>query len=161
MPFNIAAGNSSGYNYSSGRLDHQTYYKGVGIEQYECETVVLNHLFMAWLEEAWLVTDLLPQPPGRLAGWPHQWFWDGVLHVDPVKEAIAQQARLRNGTTTLADEWAQTGYDWREKADQRAVEREYYASKGMTYPGDTPAPHTATDPAAAPTGDGNADPNAD
>jgi len=25
MPFNIAAGNSSGYNYASGRLDHQTY----------------------------------------------------------------------------------------------------------------------------------------
>ncbi|OHB60789.1 MAG: hypothetical protein A2Y12_16095 [Planctomycetes bacterium GWF2_42_9] len=27
MPFNIAACNSSGYNYASGRLDHQTYYK--------------------------------------------------------------------------------------------------------------------------------------
>jgi len=27
MPYNIAAGNSSGYNYASGRLDHQTYYR--------------------------------------------------------------------------------------------------------------------------------------
>ena len=27
MPFNVACGNSSGYNYASGRLDHQTYYK--------------------------------------------------------------------------------------------------------------------------------------
>ena len=26
MPFNVACGNSSGYNYASGRLDHQTYY---------------------------------------------------------------------------------------------------------------------------------------
>ena len=26
MPFNVAAGNSSGYNYASGRLDHQTYF---------------------------------------------------------------------------------------------------------------------------------------
>ena len=27
IPYNIAAGNSSGYNYASGRLDHQTYYR--------------------------------------------------------------------------------------------------------------------------------------
>ena len=27
LPYNIAACNSSGYNYASGRLDHQTYYK--------------------------------------------------------------------------------------------------------------------------------------
>ena len=29
MPYNISAGNSSGYNYASGRLDHQTYFKAV------------------------------------------------------------------------------------------------------------------------------------
>jgi ABC-type branched-subunit amino acid transport system ATPase component len=28
-PFNVAAGNSSGYNYASGRLDHQTYFKAI------------------------------------------------------------------------------------------------------------------------------------
>ncbi|MAD80582.1 MAG: hypothetical protein CMJ50_07035, partial [Planctomycetaceae bacterium] len=33
MPFNVAAGNSSGYNYASGRLDHQTYYKSIRVEQ--------------------------------------------------------------------------------------------------------------------------------
>jgi capsid protein len=29
MPFNVAAGNSSGYNYASGRLDHQVYSKSI------------------------------------------------------------------------------------------------------------------------------------
>ena len=33
MPFNIAAGNSSGYNYASGRLDHQTYFKSIRVDQ--------------------------------------------------------------------------------------------------------------------------------
>jgi capsid protein len=31
MPFNVAAGNSSGYNYASGRLDHQTYFKSIRV----------------------------------------------------------------------------------------------------------------------------------
>ncbi|MCX7428035.1 MAG: phage portal protein [Planctomycetia bacterium] len=35
MPFNVAAGNSSGYNYASGRLDHQTYYKSIPTLAYE------------------------------------------------------------------------------------------------------------------------------
>jgi hypothetical protein len=31
-PFNVAAGNSSGYNYASGRLDHQTYFKAIRVD---------------------------------------------------------------------------------------------------------------------------------
>jgi hypothetical protein len=37
MPFNVAAGNSSGYNYASGRLDHQTYFKAIRVEQAQLE----------------------------------------------------------------------------------------------------------------------------
>ena len=33
MPFNVPAGNSSGYNYASGRRDHQTYFKSIYVEQ--------------------------------------------------------------------------------------------------------------------------------
>jgi capsid protein len=40
MPFNVAAGNSSGYNYASGRLDHQTYFKAIRVEQAHRECVV-------------------------------------------------------------------------------------------------------------------------
>ncbi|MCE5340901.1 MAG: phage portal protein [Planctomycetaceae bacterium] len=38
MPFNIAACNSSGYNYASGRLDHQTYYKSIRVDQADIGT---------------------------------------------------------------------------------------------------------------------------
>ena len=42
MPFNVAACNSSGYNYASGRLDHQTYFKSIRVEQEHLACVVLD-----------------------------------------------------------------------------------------------------------------------
>jgi capsid protein len=42
MPFNIAAGNSSSYNYSSGRLDHQTYFKSQRVDQAHMERIILE-----------------------------------------------------------------------------------------------------------------------
>jgi lambda family phage portal protein len=122
MPYNVAAGNSSSYNYASGRLDHQTYFKAVRGDQARLKRKLLDPVFYAWLEEMWLVSDILRGGPKRLAGWPHQWFWDGTEHVDPVKEATAQTIRLGNGTTTRAVECARDGRDWREVTKQQARE---------------------------------------
>jgi capsid protein len=52
IPFNVAAGNSSGYNYASGRLDHQTYFKAIRVEQVHLEAVVLDRILAAWFDEA-------------------------------------------------------------------------------------------------------------
>jgi len=126
MPFNVAAGNSSGYNYASGRLDHQTYFKSIRVEQDHLACVVLDRLLSAWLREAVLVTDLLPLRVRTLIasgeGLAHQWFWDGNEHVDPAKEATAQATRLSSHTTTLAAEYARQGRDWESELRQRAKE---------------------------------------
>jgi lambda family phage portal protein len=123
MPFNVAAGNSSGYNYASGRLDHQTYFKSIRVDQAHIETVILNRVLAAWLNEAVLVEGLLPQSLRSVdAAFPHQWFWDGHEHVDPAKEASAQATRLQNNTTTLAFEYARQGRDWESELRQRAKE---------------------------------------
>jgi len=126
MPFNVAACNSSGYNYASGRLDHQTYFKSIRVEQDHLACVVLDRLLGAWLREAVLISDLLPLPLRTLvstgASLPHQWFWDGNEHVDPAKEATAQQTRLASHTTTLAAEYARQGRDWESELRQRAKE---------------------------------------
>jgi capsid protein len=58
----------------------------------------------------------------RGAATPHVWFWDGVEHVDPAKEASAQATRLANHTTTLAHEFARQGRDWEDELRQRAKE---------------------------------------
>jgi len=123
MPYNVAAGNSSGYNYASGRLDHQTYFKSIGVEQAQIESAILDHVLKAWLSEAVLVEGLLPQSLRKAnARFAHQWFWDGHEHVDPSKEAEAQSKRLANNTTTLAYEYARQGRDWEAELRQRAKE---------------------------------------
>ncbi len=132
MPFNVAAGNSSGYNYASGRLDHQTYFKSLRVDQHHLRLAVLDRLLRAWLDEAALVEGLLPQSMRvRNAATPHTWFWDGVEHVDPAKEATAQATRLANHTTTLAHEFARQGRDWEDELRQRAKELALMAELGL------------------------------
>jgi len=131
MPFNVAAGNSSGYNYASGRLDHQTYFKSIRVEQAHLGAVVLDRVLDAWMREAARVFNLrwfLLRKRGQFA---HQWFWDGHEHVDPAKEAMAQERRLANNTTTLAIEYAKVGLDWEEQLRQRAKEKRLMRELGL------------------------------
>ena len=143
MPFNVAAGNSAGYNYASGRLDHQTYFKSIRVEQAHLNAVVLDRVFAAWLAEAELLSEFAFLR--GLGDLPHQWFWDGTEHVDPAKEASAQQTRLQNNTTTLADEYAKQGKDWEAQLRQRAKEKQLMAELGLTQSEAPPEPDEAED----------------
>jgi len=143
MPFNVAAGNSSGYNYASGRLDHQTYFKSIRVEQADCDRVVLDRILAAWLGEAELLTEFsFLRGMGELA---HQWFWDGTEHVDPAKEATAQEKRLKNSTTTLAAEYARQGKDWETELRQRAKEKQLMAELGLSVADAAPQAKEETD----------------
>jgi len=137
MPFNIAAGNSSGYNFASGTLDHSTFFKRIAIDRQRLERVVLDRILAAWINEAALVDGLLPQAMRlRDADLAHQWMWDGLAqHMDPVKEANAQQTRLQNHTTTLAAEYARQGKDWEAELRQRAREQTLMRELNIPAPG--------------------------
>ena len=127
MPYNIAAGNSSGYNYASGRLDHQTYYKSLKVDRAFMEAEVLDPVFGKWMREWALATgtDI------DACGCRHVWFWDGQEHVDPAKEATAQEKRLASKTTTLAAEYARQGKDWETELRQIAKERKLMEELGI------------------------------
>lgn len=129
MPYNVAAGNSSGYNYASGRMDWQTYYKSIRVDQSDMEARILDRVFALWIVEYAMVSGL-----GNIEGLDlsHQWFWDGMEHVDPAKEATAQAQRLANNTTTLAIECAKNGRDWEEVLIQRGREIEVMKRLGLT-----------------------------
>jgi len=146
MPYNVAACNSSGYNYASGRLDHQTYFKSIRVEQAHLEAVILDSIFDAWMAEAVKVFDL-----GAVDAWPHQWFWDGHEHVDPAKEASAQAQRLASQTTTLASEYARQGKDWETEIRQRAKEVALMKELGLTIE----QPKPVSEPAPADEEDGS------
>jgi lambda family phage portal protein len=149
MPFAISAGNSSGYNYASGRLDHQMYFKAIRVEQAHLEAVVLDRILSAWLSEALLIEGYLPDQgtaldpvpahgSAELRRWDHTWFFDGHEHVDPLKESSAQALRLANHTTTYADEYARRGLDWETQLRQRAKELSLMSELGLTTPGSLP-----------------------
>jgi len=83
---------------------------------------VLDRILRAWLYEA-ARTEVMAMLRG-LRAIPHQWFYDGTEHVDPLKEANAQAKRLESSTTTLAIEYARQGRDWEVELHQRAKEKE-------------------------------------
>lgn len=122
MPFNVAACNSSKYNYASGRLDHQTYGRNIIVEQAQIALVMLDRVFDAWYAEAILIPNYLPRVAN---GFGKSWMWEGRDHVDPAKEATAQEKRLANNTTTLAREWGKVGEDWEVQLRQRIREKLY------------------------------------
>lgn len=121
MPYNIAAGDSSTYNYSSGRLDHQTYFRSIEVDQSALEVSALDRIFMAWLDEATLIPGLVPDELGFLDELPHQWFWDAIEDIDPEKTASAAQIGIGTGTTSRTRVLAEAGLDIDEE-DAKAAE---------------------------------------
>jgi lambda family phage portal protein len=145
MPFNIAACNSSAYNYSSGRLDHQTYFKSIRIERESMKARVLDRLFRAWVDEASAVAGFIPDGAGPSMNWNWTWVWDGSEHIDPQAEASAQQTRLDANTTTLAAEYAKLGKDWETELEQRGREIKKMQELGLI-PSQAAAPTPAAEP---------------
>lgn len=133
MPSNVARGDSSGYNYASGRLDHQTYDRALSVEQSCFEHHILDRLLGEWLLEAALI-GLLParvankvltlardyDAAGVARRLPHSWEWDKRPHVDPSKEATAQRTRLQSGTTSRVHELQEAGLNIDEIDEQAA-----------------------------------------
>lgn len=118
-PKNVALGDSSGYNYSSGRMDFQVYDKGIRIEHQDLEDDCLDVIFDFWAEEFRLADRSGLSFPVDL---PHVWFWDGREHVDPQKEANATDTGLKNGTETLARHYGKRGLDWEQELTQSMIE---------------------------------------
>ena len=128
MPFNVAVGNSSSYNYASGRLDHQVYHRKLKIERETIGCRILDPIFTEWQEMDRLIH------PADYAGADatyHTWMWDGFEHVDPVKEANAAATRLAIGLTSLSEECALEGKDVETVTARRQREIQDYKEKGL------------------------------
>ena len=121
LPFNVAALDSSTYNYASGRMDHQVHAMNQRVERDQLERTMLDRVLSAWVNEATLA-GILPAGLPPFSEWNWAWVWDGKDHVDPAKEANAAETRLRTHTTTLAAEYARQGKRWDVELRQRAAE---------------------------------------
>ena len=90
MPYNIAAANSSQYNYASGRLDHQMFFMSVSIAQ----TFVTERLIEPFFSDFWLPQYLalasgIAPSDLDLSEYKHLWGWDKPPHIDQLKEMQA------------------------------------------------------------------------
>jgi len=156
LPRNLITGDSSDFNFASGRMDHLPYQSVVWIDRERARNRLLDKIhrvFYAAAKDANLVPAGLPP----LRDWTMEWQWDGFPSIDQVKDTTAQENRLRLGLTTLAEECAAEGRDWRDVVRQRAIERKYLIKNGLDpdMGMGKPAPVVAPKPAA------NNDPNAD
>lgn len=140
MPRNLVTGDSSGFNFASGKLDYLPFYQEMWIERERLAARVLNQLFQAYYLEASL-RGLVPDDLPAINEWSWDWHWDGFPSINPEKDEAAREQRLANHVTTLAEECAGEGKNWRDVIDQRAIEREYMRSKGID-------PDAGTKPAA-------------
>ncbi len=165
VPSNIARGNSSSYNYASGRLDNQMFGRSQKVDHSEVEEEVIDRIWGAWIDEAAREPGVIPDGFPPLSACSHEWFWDGREHVDPNKEANAQATRIANLTTSLAEEWANRGRDWEKGMRQIARERALLAELGLSLPDATQVTSAASaasaisdleDQAATPGGPGSA-----
>lgn len=127
MPYNIAAGDSSSYNYSSGKLDDQTWGRMVQIDRIQGEIDVLDKIAMAWKKEAELF-GIIP----KVERWNHNWHWPPAEDIDPVKEADAAVTLRTAGLLSDRDIFARKQKDWREEYRQLAREQELRAELGLT-----------------------------
>lgn len=134
QPLNVVTGNSSGYNYSSGRLDHLPYHRSLRIERNDLRLLVLDPILRdGWYPEAVMVG----QVPGNLPPieqWSWCWNWDGFDSIDQNKDAQADDMRIKNGTSTYAEILAEYGQDWQEVFDQLAREKAYAQKRGLPWP---------------------------
>ena len=130
IPFNVAALDSSSYNYASGRMDHQVYGMVQRVDRDQIERICLDRVLSAWVNEASLV-GMIPDGLPPFSEWNWAWVWDGKDHVDPGKEANAAETRLRTLTTSLASEYARQGKRWDVELRQIAAERALMAELGL------------------------------
>ena len=136
VPFYIAAGDTSALNYYPAQMEAQVYMRKIEVERSENEINWLDPIFMAWLNEAVLITGYLPASAKRFLaeGARHIWRWPAFVHIDPVKEAEAAKIRLSTRTTTLAEEMKNGDKDWEEVLEQQAIEQKRLNELGLTDP---------------------------
>lgn len=160
MPKNKALADSSSYNYSSGRLDHQTYYEANAIERTQWEIEALDRIFGWWLDEALMMDGYLPaiEPMDEI---PKVWRWPPQRDVNPAEIADVNIELIRAGLKTRQQYLIEQNLDPEAHAQQLLEE-------GWVNPDIQPAPAGAAPgapgasgaPGAAAQGAGAAEPDA-
>jgi lambda family phage portal protein len=144
-------------NYSSARAALLDAWKSMGRMRHRHTSRFCTPLYANWLEEDF-ERDELPLPAGapdfieaRAAYAAARWMGPPRGWVDPLNERRGAVLGLDAGFSTLDQECAEQGLDWREVLQQRAREKREFERLGLPLPMWQSATDDAAQVAAAPT----------
>jgi len=129
VPLSVALGNSSGYNYASGRLDHQGYNKSIDTRRDKLENRFVDNIVKLFLQEFFLSFGM-DSDSAKDGTWSYT--WDAAPHVDPVKDATADAINLKNHSETLASICSKRGQNWRRVIRQCGIEKRELEKEGLS-----------------------------
>lgn len=145
LTYEQLASDWSQVNYSSARAAMNEAWRGFLAERKIFISRFVKPIYAAWLEEA-IVMGRITLPEGspdfyeyRSAYCAASFVGPARGYVDPLKEAQASKERLANGISTLEDENAEQGRDYRDTIEQRAREKAELKALGLTDPADIAA----------------------
>jgi lambda family phage portal protein len=138
MPLLMIRLDASKHNYSSARLDTQSYHRAISgtqlwISGTDRSVGTLNRLASAVEQEAKFLPRFaaLRRRPAKVT---LVWTWPSLPHVDPTKERTAQHIGLETGAETLTDVLAAEGRDLETHVARRRRERELFEQNGLPLP---------------------------
>lgn len=167
MPYEMLVKDWSRLNYVTLRAALEQAWKAFNRRRDFVTSHWLDPWYDLWFEEQ-VDAGKIEAPDFGEQRWAYtrcRWMGPGRGPLDPAREAVATEKRLAIGVSTLEDECAELGRDWREVMEQRATEKEMAASLGLTIgapaPGQQPGQQAAApgEPAAPQPGDVNEDPD--
>ncbi|SMO61800.1 phage portal protein, lambda family [Balnearium lithotrophicum] len=134
LSYEQISGDKSEVNYSSARHSELELRDFILPFRKSLERYFLRPVYTEFVKNAVSLGNL--NIMGAIKDWrnwtAHRWIFKGFDWVDPLKEAQAKRLELLLGLTTLADEAAAKGKDWKELVKQRAKEVEFMDSLGLS-----------------------------
>ena len=134
LSYEQISGDKSEVNYSSARHSELELRDYIFPFRKALERYFLRPVYVQFVKEAVSLGNV--NVMGAIKNWSnwtsHRWIFKGFDWVDPLKEAQAKRLELLMGLTTLADEAAARGKDWKELAKQRAKEVEELGNLGLS-----------------------------
>lgn len=128
VPKNVVLGDSSSYNYSSARLDTQSYDETLDVQRQDIDEDCLSRIFSAWWRET----------HGGEALPVYTWYYGARPYINPLQEINAEIQRLASGTVTYQSLCAERGEDWqlvmRRRYEAEAYKRKLEEEFGFTVP---------------------------
>ena len=139
MPCNVITGDSSEYNFASGRLDQQVFFKSLDVERERIVRTIITPLVQHALQELEEYSFYdgssrinaiakrymrVKRREGWIMGIPAiEWRFPMIQHVDPIKEANAHKVLYERGAESLYDVCAAYGKDVEDVQEQKAREQ--------------------------------------